>query len=143
MLQQILIISKNASNKSCAELNFLEKTQRTRISVYHRSGARGFKDLGFWNITMPWKEELHFKAERCNKYRLYRKILEIKSVQNYISLKKLIGRASLSSSEVELGAPKIYVFENITTHWYEKVHFMTTHCKKYPLYQKMLQTKVM
>ncbi len=32
MLQQIPIILKNASNKNCSELNFLEKNNRTHIS---------------------------------------------------------------------------------------------------------------
>ncbi len=38
MLQKLLIISKNTSNESCAESNFLQKTQWEQIFVFPRSG---------------------------------------------------------------------------------------------------------
>ncbi len=63
-LQKIQIISKTAWNKSCAELNFLTKSHRTHISIYPKSGARGSKDLHFWNIIMRWTEKVPFMAER-------------------------------------------------------------------------------
>ncbi len=40
MLQRTLIISKNALNKSCVELNFLQKTYWTYISFSLRSRGR-------------------------------------------------------------------------------------------------------
>ncbi len=41
MLQTIQIILKNASNKSCSELNFPQKTQWMHILIFPRSGVRG------------------------------------------------------------------------------------------------------
>ncbi len=35
---------KKASNKSCCELNFVQKTQWAHMSISHKSGARGSKD---------------------------------------------------------------------------------------------------
>ncbi len=51
------IISKNASHKSCSELNFLQKTQWTHISIFPRSGARGAKHLPFLKYidVLEWK----------------------------------------------------------------------------------------
>ncbi len=54
----------------------------------------------------------------------------------------LIESISLSTSEVELGAPKICQVWNTIMHWNGKVHFRAKHCKKYWLDRKMLQTKV-
>ncbi len=48
------IISKNSWNKSCAELNFLKKSQWTHISTYTKSGARVVmgKYQSFWTIEV-------------------------------------------------------------------------------------------
>ncbi len=46
-LQSIRIISINSSNKSCSELNFPQKTQRTHISISSRSRVRGFQIFPF------------------------------------------------------------------------------------------------
>ncbi len=47
ILQKRPIILKNTSNKSCTELNFLQETQWTHISIYSRSGAGDSKDCIF------------------------------------------------------------------------------------------------
>ncbi len=39
MLSKIPIISKNALNRSCSALNFLQKSQWTYMSISHRSAA--------------------------------------------------------------------------------------------------------
>ncbi len=49
---------------------------------------------------------------------------------------------SLSTRGMGLGGSKDLCFWNIIMHWNEKVHFRAERCKKYWLYQKMLQTKV-
>ncbi len=46
-LQKILIISKNASNKSHPELNILHKTLWTQMSIYPGNGTRRLKRLPF------------------------------------------------------------------------------------------------
>ncbi len=137
-LQNVPIISRNASSKSCTELNFLQKTLWTHISIWLRSGTRGYKHLRFWNIIMHWNEEIHFVAERCKKYRLYRNMLQTKVTQNKICYKKLNGRISLSTPGVELGGYKDLRFWNIIMHWNEKVHFRAECYKEYRLYRKML-----
>ncbi len=45
-------------------------------------------------------------TECCLKYQLYRKVLQTKVLQNYISYEKLSGRTSLSPPGVELGGSK-------------------------------------
>ncbi len=54
MLQKILIITKKDSNKNRSELNFLQKSQQTHISISFRSGVRGSKSCHFLNIIMYW-----------------------------------------------------------------------------------------
>ncbi len=51
-LQKILIILKNASNESCAELNFLQKTHWKHISIYSRSGARRFQRYAVFELLL-------------------------------------------------------------------------------------------
>ncbi len=51
-LQSIEMISKNASNKSCLELNFPQKTQQTHISISRRSEVRGLRRFPFFHPTM-------------------------------------------------------------------------------------------
>ncbi len=40
MLPKIRITSEKASNKSCSEFNFVQKSPRTHMSISHHSGAR-------------------------------------------------------------------------------------------------------
>ncbi len=59
-LQKTLIISKNASNKCCTELNLLQKTLWAHISIYPWNGARGlqkFQFLKYYN-ALKWVEDL-------------------------------------------------------------------------------------
>ncbi len=54
MLSKILFILKNALNKSCWELNFLEKIQRAHASISPRSGSGGlqrWKCLKYYNVS--------------------------------------------------------------------------------------------
>ncbi len=41
---------KNALNKSCSELNFLQKTQQTLVSISLQSGARGHLKINIFEI---------------------------------------------------------------------------------------------
>ncbi len=56
MLQEILIISNNASNKSYWELKFLQKTQGVHMFISYRNGSTSYKDGFSWNIITYWKE---------------------------------------------------------------------------------------
>ncbi len=62
------------------------------------------------NIIMHWNEKVPFRAERCKKYRLYRKMLQIKVAWNKISSKKLSGCISLFAPRMELGGRQRFVF---------------------------------
>ncbi len=42
---KIRITSKKASNKSCLNLNFIQKSLQTHMSIYLGSGARGLERL--------------------------------------------------------------------------------------------------
>ncbi len=44
-LPKIRMISKKASNKSCLELNFIQKSSRVHMSISAWSGARGLQRL--------------------------------------------------------------------------------------------------
>ncbi len=102
-LPKIHIKSKISSNKRCSELNFVQKSQWMRMSISPRSmELRGSKDWHFWNIKMykngkvdsllaPTLPKIHI---------MFKKMFQIKVVQNYISYKKVSGRICLSSSNL-------------------------------------------
>ncbi len=48
MLTKLPIITKTASNKSCSELNFLQKSQAVHMSVSPMSGARRLQRLPYF-----------------------------------------------------------------------------------------------
>ncbi len=60
MLPKILITSKKASNKSCLELNFIQKNQRAHISVSPQSGARGCEGLIQLKYYIVLKRQITF-----------------------------------------------------------------------------------
>ncbi len=47
-----MIYYKYALNKSCSELNFLQKTHWTRVFISHHSGGRASESCNFWNVLM-------------------------------------------------------------------------------------------
>ncbi len=57
------------------------------------------------------RQYVYFMAESGKTYRLYRKYFKQKLHRIEFATKKFNGRISLSTPAVELGAPKIYVFE--------------------------------
>ncbi len=63
MLKKIPIISKNASNKNCSELNFLQKTQWKHISIFLGIGPRGLQRLPFLKYDL-----LEWEAGKCTDY---------------------------------------------------------------------------
>ncbi len=90
-LQKIPKISKNASNGNCAELNFLQKTQWTHISISPRTGARASKDCHFLNIinVLEWESRLTLGLnaakstdciKKCSKQKLYNIKFPIKNL---------------------------------------------------------------
>ncbi len=97
---KLSIISKNALNKSCRELNFKKKTQWAHICVALRSGPSASQDCHVSNIIMYWKGKVDWRSQN---YRLYRKTLQTKVVENQISYRKLSGRKCLFSAGVDLG----------------------------------------
>ncbi len=72
MLQKIPIISKNSSNKNCSELNFLQKTQWTHVSISSRNEATGFQRLPLLKYyhVLEWKSRLALGLNVKKKYRL-------------------------------------------------------------------------
>ncbi len=73
-LQKLLIISKNASNESCTELDFLQITQWKQIFISSRSGARWWQTFAMYRTFF-----LGLKAskiidyiEKCFKQKLYK-----------------------------------------------------------------------
>ncbi len=64
------IITKNTSNKSCSQLNFLQKSQQAQMSISPRSGTRERQRFDVWNIVMFWNEKIHFRGERSQNYGL-------------------------------------------------------------------------
>ncbi len=49
-IYQLVIITKNSWNKSCAQLNFLKKSQWTHISTYAKSGAKELQRFVIFKI---------------------------------------------------------------------------------------------
>ncbi len=58
-LPKLTIISKNCSNKSCSELNFVQKCHWTRMSITPRSGATRLERLICFKyyIILKWKSK--------------------------------------------------------------------------------------
>ncbi len=81
------------------------------ISIYPRSGTRGLQRFTCLKYYNALKRESSLYGWTLQKDRLYWKILRSKFVQNYICYKKLSGSISLSILRMELGSPKICVFE--------------------------------
>ncbi len=50
---------KKASNKSCSELNFGQKSLWAHMSISPQSGTRGLKRLIWWNIILCWNGKLY------------------------------------------------------------------------------------
>ncbi len=52
------LLKKNALNESFSEFNFLQKTQRTRVSISPWSGARGLQRSPFFKYfsALEWKK---------------------------------------------------------------------------------------
>ncbi len=59
-LPKIPIISKNALNKSCSDLKFLQKTQRMHMPIFPKSGAKGLQKLPFSKYYKVLKWESRF-----------------------------------------------------------------------------------
>ncbi len=87
MLQKICIASKEASNKSCSELNFVQKSLRAHMSILSplppplEVGAQKNGELK----TLLCRETVNyiqFRAQRCQKYASHQKKLPIKVVRN-------------------------------------------------------------
>ncbi len=85
MLQKIPLASKNASNKNCPELNFPQNSQWTYMSVSPfpewSYGLQRLLGLKYYN-AQEWENRFTLRHERCKKYRLYQKMLQMKTVQN-------------------------------------------------------------
>ncbi len=74
---------KNDLNKSCAELNFLQKTRWKHISLYTRSrvGREGLQRFAILKYNaLEWKSKFTLRLNAAKKYRLYQKMLQIKIV---------------------------------------------------------------
>ncbi len=50
---------KKATNKSCLELNFVQKSPRAHMSIFHRVVLGGSKDWYDWNIILYWNGKIH------------------------------------------------------------------------------------
>ncbi len=75
---------KSFLNKSCSELNFVQKSQWAHMSVFLSSGARELPKIAVFKLLKCTKmaKYIHFEAKRCHKYPLCQKCLQIKIVQN-------------------------------------------------------------
>ncbi len=84
MLSKLPTISKNALNSSCWKLNFLQKNSAGAHVCRPRSGTMGFQRLPcfkYYNV-LKWESRFTLGFERYQNYRLYRKTLHIKVVEN-------------------------------------------------------------
>ncbi len=75
MLQKMPIVSKNNSNKSCGQLNFLQKTQWDTLVYLPQSGVRELHMLPYLKYYNILKRESRFTLRL--KYRLDEKMIQI------------------------------------------------------------------
>ncbi len=112
MLPKIPNVSKNASNKSCAEWNFLQKTFSTHVAICLLSGERGpaifeiLKTLSRFSLGLNAAKNTYY-IEKCFKQKL-RKI-------KFLTV--ICGRKSLSPSGVEQKVSENFHFWNIKVLW--------------------------
>ncbi len=80
-LLKLLITSKNCSNKGCSKLNFIQESQWVYISISPKSGARGLEKLPSLKHSHALKQNsiFNFRAQHCQKYALYEKMLQNES----------------------------------------------------------------
>ncbi len=109
-LLKILIILKKASNKSCLELNFIQKVrERTYLPPLPQSGAMGIERLIWLKYYIVLKQEITFNLGlNYQKYASHQKKLQIKVVWNWISYKKVRECICLSPFGVELWGSSAY-----------------------------------
>ncbi len=98
MLLKICIIQKIVSSKSYWALNFLQKSQWHTCLFLPGVELWVSEDLYCNEI----EKQIHFWTEHGQNYRLYKTIVRIKVVQNWISYKKVNGCTCLSPPGVEL-----------------------------------------
>ncbi len=103
MPPKIRITLKKASNKSCSELNFIQKKNpRVHMCISHKEwsyGARIIDMVKIWCCT-EIANYIQFRVQRCQKYASHPKKLQIKIVWNWISYKKVHERTCLISPMV-------------------------------------------
>ncbi len=59
-LPKLVIITRNTSNKSCSELNFLQKSRWVHFIILLRNGARGLRRLPCFKYYNVWDWESRF-----------------------------------------------------------------------------------
>ncbi len=114
-MPKIRSISKTASNKSCSELNFIQKSSRAHMSISPTSGAREFErsvHLKSYNVQ-KWKLDSLW-GSALPKIRITSKKASNKSCSELNFVKKVGGHICLSPSEVELGGFSISIHYKIS-----------------------------
>ncbi len=87
---------QRTSNESCSELNFVQAVREHVCIPPPTAGLWPSKDWNSWNIILYWNWKSHsFRAERCQKYALFQRKLQMKAVQNWISYKNSEAYVSL------------------------------------------------
>ncbi len=95
---------KNTSNKSFSASNFGQKSPRGQMSISTGVELGGSKDDTVYILNCTETENcIHFWAERCQKYAIFRKKLQIKVLWHQILDKNVRKGICLSSPWSELG----------------------------------------
>ncbi len=101
------IVSKNASNKNCLELNFLHKTQWNHMSLSSRSGARGLERLPwlkYYNV-MKWESRFTLRLNTAQIFIISKKASN-KNCPELNFLHKTQWKHISSTSDVDVRACK-------------------------------------
>ncbi len=116
-LLKLLIISKNCSNISCSELNFVQESQWAHMPIPLKSGARGLERLPSLKYYYVLKRESRFTL-RLNdaKNTHYIKVLNKSCWTLNLSQKSYWAYMPVSPG-VELRCCKDWYVSNITLYW--------------------------
>ncbi len=90
-------------------IHFGTSTRTTRVKTYTVFGP----DCRFQNNKMYENDKVDFRAERCQKYALCQKFLQIKIVKDSVWYKKVSGRVCLISPRGEIRGSKDCHLQNI------------------------------
>ncbi len=138
--QKYVSHEKKTSNKSCLELNFVEKRPRTHMSIPPGVELGGSKDWYVSNVILYWIGKVYSLSRLNIAKNMYRtkRSFKLKLFGIEFRPKKVRERICISSPGVKLGGSKDWYVSNVVccTEMEKYIHFWAQRCQKYVPHEK-------